>query len=936
MAKLVIKSIKGLGQQPRPRRHRFSLKGGARRFARQKSHLLVILQALAATICSMSIANAHEFWVAPDKFQISEGNNLSATLRVGRMMKGSEFPYLAENFESFTVTIKGEVNGVLGRNGDLPALNQAAEPGLNVIAYHARAAEVVYNDWPTFQRYLRIEGLTEIEALHRRRDLPESGFTESYRRYAKSLVQVGPASPSDVDAAVGAPFELVAMQNPYQEGLKAITVRLLRHGEPVKDRQIAVFRNDGEVIRRLVFTDENGEATIEIAGGGSFLLNATDLQPADDGDVVWESYWASLTFGLPITDGQLHPLDPLTKSEIARAIGAIGRSGRASRTTRVSLLTLDEPEKAEVLQWTPGADPQRRAFAVLRNGSSTDEVVVDLTSAEVISWIPRPGVQPAIQSAEWALAQRLTKEDPRWLTAMSMRGYEDPAQIFCESLSVGRFEERAPPTRQLKTVCFDISDAVTNVYARPIEGVVATIDLDNETVIDVEDAGQVEVASASGNFDEASVDSVADPMRPVVISAPLGWNFKQDGNFYEWGAWRFHLGFDQRFGPVISLVTHQGETGPRSVLHQGHLSEVFVPYMDDGAGWFFRAYMDAGEFGVGAYASPLAKGRDCPSGAEFVDAVMVTRLGAPRTSQRAMCVFERPAQSPLWRHYEALGQTHESRHATELVVRSIPTVGNYDYVIDWVFTLAGEIAIQVGATGIDAVKGVSVSSMEDLDAETATSGGMLVAPNLVAVNHDHYFSFRLDLDIDGPVNRPRRQKLTAVRAKAGSPRKSLWRLEPVPATVEFATSMRSGPEVWSIENPAKPTDLGHAPGYQIQVGSSATSLLSADDWLQRRAGFTAKTLWLTRQRRGERFAAGPYPNQSDGSGGLPALLDGESVVSEDVVAWTTLGFHHVTRPEDWPILPTLRHEIRLRPYGFFSQNPGIGVRREFSTEDTKN
>lgn len=192
-----------------------------------------------------------------------------------------------DKFESFTVTRRGEVTKVKGRNGDLPAFNDAAKPGLNVIAYHAEADEVDYNEWPTFQRYLRTEGLAEIEALHRSRGLPESGFTESYRRYAKALVQVGEFASDDVDASVGAPFELVALQNPYLDGLEAVTVRPLRHGDPVKNRQIAVFRNDGEVICSLVFTDDDGEAVIRIKGGGSFLLNATDLQSVDARDVVW-------------------------------------------------------------------------------------------------------------------------------------------------------------------------------------------------------------------------------------------------------------------------------------------------------------------------------------------------------------------------------------------------------------------------------------------------------------------------------------------------------------------------------------------------------------------------------------------------------------------------------------------------------------------------
>ena len=43
-----------------------------------------------------------------------------------------------------------------------------------------------------------------------------------------------------------------------------------------------------------------------------------------------------------------------------------------------------------------------------------------------------------------------------------------------------------------------------------------------------------------------------------------------------------------------------------------------------------------------------------------------------------------------------------------------------------------------------------------------------------------------------------------------------------------------------------------------------------------------------------------------------------------------MGFHHLTRPEDWPVLPTTWHQLRLRPYGFFTENPALTVRRGFA------
>ncbi len=142
-----------------------------------------------------------------------------------------------------------------------------------------------------------------------------------------------------------------------------------------------------------------------------------------------------------------------------------------------------------------------------------------------------------------------------------------------------------------------------------------------------------------------------------------------------------------------------------------------------------------------------------------------------------------------------------------------------------------------------------------------------------------------------------------------------------------AAAHDGGPEVWRIVNPNVANGLGQHPGYELRPGHSATSLLPADDPAQARAAFAAAPLWITAYDPKELYAAGDYPNQSRGGDGLPAYAATQRPVENaDIVLWYTMGFHHLTRPEDWPVLPTVWHSVELVPYGFFDRNPSLAQR----------
>jgi primary-amine oxidase len=616
-----------------------------------------------------------------------------------------------------------------------------------------------------------------------------------------------------------------------------------------------------------------------------------------------------------------HPLDSLTAEEIRTVAAAIQSQGLASPNSRFASMSLVHPDKSAVWSWREGLPfQQREAMAVIRTGREVREIVVSLGTKRVISTKLRANVQIPITGSDWSTAAGLVKADQRWRAAMRLRGITDFKNIFCDALSVGT----TVPTdrrRLLKVPCYD-ARGTSNVYGRPIEGVMALVDLDRRAVIELADTGLVPISSADPSLEEERQPSIRPAPKPVGISPANGWNFVVDGGRFRWGNWSFHLSFDKRVGPVISTVRYRDAGSERPVLYQGHVSEMFVPYMDPDENWAFRAYMDVGDYGFGHLASTLVEGADCPSGAMLLSATLPGPGGAPYTAKDVMCAFERDTGVPLWRRSEIVTRSHEVRQDVAFVLRTIPTVGNYDYVYDWVFSNKGEIAIEVGATGIAAAKGVRVRKVGEGEEEPLH--GALVGPHLVAPDHDHFLSFRLDLDVDGTSNRFVRDTLRRTKLPMSSSRRSRWtrssRIEPR----ELAIRATHEPELWRIENSQLQTALGYSPSFEI-VGHAASSLLDSSDPVQARAAFSAFPLWVTAYKPSELYAAGDYPNQSPGGQGLPKFVDGERIVGGDLVVWYTMGFHHITRPEDWPVLPTVQHKATLRPHAFFVRNPSMDL-----------
>jgi primary-amine oxidase len=620
-----------------------------------------------------------------------------------------------------------------------------------------------------------------------------------------------------------------------------------------------------------------------------------------------------------------HPLDPLTTVEIETAASALRASPQFPEAGLFATIVLKEPAKSEVLAYTAGSPIARHAFAIIldRRHNRTFEAVVDVKAPRIVSWTEVKGVQPAVLDAEYDVLVRIVKSDAQWQAAMRKRGIDDFDKVQIDNWAVGQVAAAFQKRRLLRALSYFKGES-TNFYGRPIEGVVALVDMNAEKVVEFIDSGVVPLPPPSQELDEKSTGVRAAP-KALTISQPEGASFSITGQEVRWQKWRFRYTMHPREGLVLQTVGYEDAGRVRPILYRAALSEMAVPYGDGDRNWRWRSAFDVGEYGMGRLASSIEPNTDAPANATLIDVTYAGDDGKPYVLKRAVGIYERDG-GMLWKHYESYSKTNESRRARELVVFFIATIGNYDYAINWIFHQDGVLELDGALSGIMLPKGVTAATAV---AHGAATSGHLVAPSVVAPHHQHFFNFRLDFDVDGQANAVHEMNTSALPAGPANPSLNGMVMKETVLGTEAAAqrdmSMASA-RTWAVVNPSAKNGLGSHTGYILVPGVNSLPYVGAASQVRQRAGFINHHFWATRYDADEMYAGGAYPNQSLGGAGLTKWVgNNESLSNQDVVVWYTMGVTHIPRPEEWPVMPVTHVGFKMIPGGFFSRNPALDV-----------
>ncbi|KAJ6629905.1 copper amine oxidase [Mycena sp. CBHHK59/15] len=403
-----------------------------------------------------------------------------------------------------------------------------------------------------------------------------------------------------------------------------------------------------------------------------------------------------------------------------------------------------------------------------------------------------------------------------------------------------------------------------------------------------------------------------DNVAPPVVVQPDGQRFSVDDDqkYVEWMDFSFYMTFTRDTGMRLFDIKYNGDR----IIYELGLQEAIAHYAGNDPVQAGTAYLDT-FYGFGPYAFELVPGYDCPTYSHFLNSTFHA-AEVSTTHRNNICLFESDPGYLMQRHsssnYLALTKN------IVLTLRSVSTVGNYDYSFDYVFALDGSVETVVRASGYIQSAYYAKNNDYGYQIHDALSGSM----------HDHSLNWKVDMDILGTENTFVKHKITPAEVKYpwSNTTRSTMRLERVRVLNEDEAKLswpRNAADMFMVENSDKTNKYGEPRGYRIAPSRGGAGMhLTIQDSpnLLKSQGFATHALYVTKQKDTEARAS--HAN-NDYDPGHPIInfedfFNGESLNQTDIVVWLNLGMHHVPHTGDLPntVFTTAQSAFIISPHNY--------------------
>jgi primary-amine oxidase len=313
---------------------------------------------------------------------------------------------------------------------------------------------------------------------------------------------------------------------------------------------------------------------------------------------------------------------------------------------------------------------------------------------------------------------------------------------------------------------------------------------------------------------------------------------------------------------------------------------------------------------------------------KYFDGWHVTSEGNPIKIPNAVCCHEID-DGILWKHTNFRTGNAVVTRSRVLVLQTIITVSNYEYIFAFFFGQDASLHYEVRATGIVSTVPISIGD--------SVPFGTVVAPGVLAPYHQHLFSLRIDPAVAGYKNSLVVEESHAMAledAKVHNPFGIGYVTKSHVVETESGMDLdHSVNRVFKVvnENVINPVTGGPV-GYKLAPSYSQLVLAHPSSYHAKRSEYGAHAVWVTKYHDDEIFASGQHTMQSMGGKGIASWIKNRQenklpcgVRNEDIVIWHTFGSTHNPRVEDWPVMPCEKMVVGLKPVNFFTANPAIDV-----------